>query len=216
MKRIYKLCLFDLDGVIIDSKKNMERSWEAIQAVFDIDIPFSKYFQFIGRPFYDILMLLDLGTRAKSIKKVYDVSSAERLDLINAYDGFPETIRGIKQKGIKIGIVTSKDEERTLAIVKKLNILFDVIECPNDQYRGKPHPDPLLRAILKCKCDPSETLYIGDMEVDYESAKRAGVDYLHADWGYGDYANDMNRVFHPNEIQMIFEDENIADDLKSD
>ena len=33
--------------------------------------------------------------------------------------------------------------------------------------------------------DPIETLYVGDMAADHEAAKRAGVDYAHAEWGYG-------------------------------
>ena len=59
MKRKYKLCLFDLDGVIIDSRSNMERSWSAVQSVFELDSPFEGYFQVIGRPFQDIMSVLD-------------------------------------------------------------------------------------------------------------------------------------------------------------
>jgi phosphoglycolate phosphatase-like HAD superfamily hydrolase len=51
--------------------------------------------------------------------------------------------------------------------------------------RGKPAPDHLLMAMAQAGSDPAETVYIGDMAADHEAARRAGIDYAHADWGYG-------------------------------
>lgn len=199
----YKLILFDLDGVIIDSKTNMEKSWSAVQVAFEIDVPFEKYFELIGPPFNEIVSKLGLSNLSKEIKLVYDVVSSCRIDLVKTYDGIIEVIKLIKQRGIKIGLVTSKDETRTLEIVKKVNILFDVIECPDESKRGKPYPDQILRAILKCQADPIETLYIGDMEVDRECAKRAGIDYIHAEWGYGTSDPEILRASKPSDILNI-------------
>jgi len=199
----HKLVLFDLDGVIIDSKRNMELSWIAVQTVFELKVPFENYFKLIGRPFNDIMAELDLSAAADRIKRVYDVSSSCRIDLVDFYANCPEVIKKIKEKGLRIGIVTSKDEARTLEILKKLDILFDVVECPDGKSRGKPHPDPLFRAMLKCHRDPSETVYVGDMDVDMECAKRAGVDYIHADWGYGDCKSEAARASKPEDILKL-------------
>lgn len=196
----YKLVLFDLDGVIIDSKRNMELSWLAVQTVFELNVPFENYFKLIGRPFNDIMAELDLSALADRIKRVYDVSSSCRIDLIDFYDNCPEVIKKIKENGLRIGIVTSKDEARTLEILKKLDILFDVVECPDGNGRGKPNPDPLFRAMLKCQRDPSETVYVGDMDVDMECAKRAGVDYIHADWGYGNCMAEVMKASKPDDL----------------
>lgn len=201
----YKLVLFDLDGVIIDSKRNMELSWFAVQTVFELNVPFENYFKLIGRPFNDIMAELDLSALADRIKRVYDVSSSCRIDLVDFYDNCPEVIKKIKELGLRIGIVTSKDEDRTLEIIKKLNILFDVVECPDGKGRGKPNPDPLFKAMLKCQRDPSETVYVGDMDVDMECARRAGIDYIHADWGYGSYSLEAMRASKPDDIlSLIF------------
>src|SRR3990167_7393186 len=124
MNSKYRLVLFDLDGVIIDSKRNMELSWLAVQTVFELNVPFEKYFKLIGRPFNDIMVKLGLDSQADRIKRVYDVSSSSRIDLIDFYDNCPEVIRKIKENCIRVGIVTSKDETRTLEIVKRLDI-FD-------------------------------------------------------------------------------------------
>lgn len=203
MSSKYRLVLFDLDGVIIDSKRNMELSWFAVQTVFELNVPFENYFKLIGRPFNDIMAELDLSALADRIKRVYDVSSSCRIDLIDFYDNCPEVIKKIKEKGLRIGIVTSKDETRTLEILKKLDILFDVVECSDGKSRGKPNPDPLFRAMLKCQRDPSETVYVGDMDVDMECAKRAGIDYIHADWGYGDCKSEVMRASKPEDILKL-------------
>ena len=44
-----------MDGVLIDSKGNMSKSWNEVKKVFSIKISFKKYFQNIGRPFQAIL-----------------------------------------------------------------------------------------------------------------------------------------------------------------
>ena len=60
MKIKKELILFDLDGVLIDSKKNMQFAWEAVQDEFKLNIPFESYFKFIGMPFQDILKSLKI------------------------------------------------------------------------------------------------------------------------------------------------------------
>ena len=57
----------------------------------------------------------------------------------------------------------------------------------NDALKGKPAPDHILYAMSELNMNASDTLYIGDMDVDYEAAKRAHVNYAHALWGYGVY-----------------------------
>lgn len=203
MNSKYKLVLFDLDGVIIDSKKNMEISWSSVQSTFEITIPFEKYFAHIGQPFSDIMFKMGLGNLGDKVKRVYDVASCCRMDLIRPYEGCVEVLRTIKKMGMRIGLVTSKDESRTLEIIEKLDLLFDVIECPDGKGRGKPNPDPLLRAILKCQMDPCETVFVGDMEVDKEAAKRAGIDYIHADWGYGSCSGETVRAAKPEDILSL-------------
>ena len=59
------------------------------------------------------------------------------------------------------------------------------MQTPNSCFRGKPAPDHLLSAIAELNIDPKDALYVGDAEVDAMAALRAGVDYCHANWGYG-------------------------------
>ena len=50
-----KLIAFDLDGVLIDSLKNMEMSWDIVKLHHNIEVPFDEYRKHIGKPFFDIL-----------------------------------------------------------------------------------------------------------------------------------------------------------------
>ena len=110
----------------------------------------------------------------------------ERLDLLSFYPHVHRVLDQLISDELKLGIVTSKDKMRTNAILAQLPIQFESIQSPNENLRGKPAPDHLLMAVANSNVDPSETLYIGDMDTDCETAQRAGVDYAHAAWGYGD------------------------------
>ena len=50
-----KLIAFDLDGVLINSIKNMEMSWDIVRLHHKIEVPFEEYKKQIGKPFFDIL-----------------------------------------------------------------------------------------------------------------------------------------------------------------
>lgn len=182
MKKLY---VFDLDGVLIDSKLNMESSWNIVQQRHNIETPFELYFERIGIPFYDILTQLGITENQKAIKHTYDTTSMINSGDVSVYDGVIETITTLKSRGSKVAIVTSKCRERTEKMIGKLPD-FDYIGCPNETFRGKPAPDHLFSAMAYCNTDKEDTVYIGDMHTDYECANRAGVDFIFASYGYGE------------------------------
>lgn len=66
--------------------------------------------------------------------------------------------------------------------------------------RGKPNPDALLQALLRCQMDPSNVVYVGNMPVDEQVSRKAGLDCLHAGKGYGERSKDPIRVDKPEAI----------------
>jgi phosphoglycolate phosphatase len=180
-----RLVLFDLDGVLLDSRENMRRSWKKVSEQFGTNVSFEQYFNEIGRPFFAIMERLDLSEHAAAIEAVFRVASMENLDVLRFYPRVPETLRQLEDAKLKMGIVTSKDQLRTNAILAMLPVTFTCVHAPDGKMRGKPAPDHLLMAMAQTGVDPIETLYVGDMAADHEAAKRAGVDYAHAEWGYG-------------------------------
>ena len=190
---IKKLVLFDLDGVILDSKHNMSIAWTATCDKHNLNISFNDYFTNIGRPFKDILTILKIVANQDNIHKTFHDASAILIDKSVFFKQVKQTLQQLVDTNIKIGIVTSKDEDRTHKILQLLPIKFDIVQTPNSQLRGKPAPDHLLYAMAKQNVDPKHTIYIGDMDVDHQAAQRAGIDYIHVLWGYG-HCNDKNTV----------------------
>ena len=67
----YKLFIFDLDGVIFNSKSNMKKSWLTVKKKYNIKISFVKYFENIGEPFENILLKLGIFKNTRGIKSTY-------------------------------------------------------------------------------------------------------------------------------------------------
>ncbi|HVJ46399.1 MAG TPA: HAD-IA family hydrolase [Luteolibacter sp.] len=180
-----KLILFDLDGVLLDSRTNMEHAWAAVRKKTGITVPFENYFALIGRPFRDILDRIGLKENQAAIEQAYMAASLYFLSNASFYEGTKEALQELAAGGRKLGIVTSKDAVRTKAVIEQLGVEFSTIQCPTKPFRGKPAPDHLLLAMAESGEDPADTVYIGDMDTDYRAAVRAGIDYIHASWGYG-------------------------------
>lgn len=181
-----KMVAFDLDGVLLDTKENMRRAWECTAREFGYDVPFEAYFREIGKPFADILTALGIQDRHGRMAEVYASASLKYADNVALVDGATEALKRIKQAGLKTAIVTSKDRERTEYMIESFRRYVDHIVCPEERLRGKPAPDQILAACVSANVDPADVLYVGDMAVDHECARRAGVAYAHAAWGYGE------------------------------
>ncbi len=179
-----KIILFDLDGVIIDSKSNMRHSWNFVRKKYGINNHFNEYFKLIGIDFHNILIKMKICNNKNKIEKDYIAESQKNIKKIKLFTAVKKVLFILNKKGVKIGIVTSKDYKRTLKILNKFNLKFDIIRCANQNYKSKPNPHKILSAIKELKKTRKETLYIGDMLVDKLTAKKAKVDYIHANYGY--------------------------------
>jgi phosphoglycolate phosphatase len=179
-----KIILFDLDGVIIDSKSNMKHSWNFVKKKYGINNHFNEYFRLIGIDFHNILMKMKINNNRVKIEKDYIAESQRNIKKIKLFTSVKKVLSILNEKGLKIGIVTSKDCKRTQKILNRFNLKFDIIRCANQNYKSKPNPHKILSAIKELKISRKKTLYIGDMFVDELTAKNAKVDYIHANYGY--------------------------------
>jgi HAD superfamily hydrolase (TIGR01549 family) len=187
-----RLVLFDLDGVLLHSQENMRQAWDVVLKKTSVNRPFEDYFALIGRPFKDIMSFLGVTQDIERIEKIYMTASFDFLSQATFFPGVRETLAEIQRRGFKMGVVTSKDAPRTKAVLSQLDVHFVTVQCPNGKLRGKPAPDHLLVAMAEAGEDPCDSLFIGDMVTDWECAKRAGVDYAHAGWGYGEALPSMS------------------------
>ena len=194
-----KTYIFDLDGVIIDSKHMMEQSWNTCMLEHKLTQTFDDYFKQIGKPFRDIMKELNVEN-VEAVKHTYDKASLELMEYcLEFYDGVEDTLREIK-KNSKIAVVTSKTAERTNVILDHLDVEFDYVVSPKKGLRGKPAPDQILFCLAMTQTDPKDAVYIGDMQVDYEAATRAGIDFIHASYGYGKCDHSVKSIENLNSL----------------
>jgi len=180
-----KLFLFDVDGVLFNTKHNMENSWKKVCSKFKINKRFSNYFNLVGLPFYEILKKLKIKKNIENIKKYYSEQSVMNNELIKIYPNVKSTIDELKNRGDIVGIVTSKDYKRTKILFKKFNLVFKIIECHSKKKRGKPYPDLINNAVKKANIDKKNVFYIGDTFFDFLTAKNAKIKFIFANYGYG-------------------------------
>ena len=98
-------------------------------------------------------------------------------NLTTLYESVPATIEALRERGLRLGIVSTKYRRRINEILEREALLhgFQVVIGGEDVEQHKPHPEGLLEAIERLKCSPASTLYVGDSVVDAELARRAGV-----------------------------------------
>ena len=188
MRPKIKLIIFDLDGVLINSKNNMRFAWNAVLKKFKLNVSFNEYFKYIGIPFEEILTKFKIHVKYhKKIKNIFSTASIKNIKKINLYPNVINVIDLLKKTNIKLSIVTSKDKLRSKKIVKRLKININQIFSPEKTLRGKPHPDQLIKSLKINQVKPEEAIYVGDTKFDFMAAKKAKIKFLYANYGYGKY-----------------------------
>ncbi|MGN1044366.1 MAG: HAD family hydrolase [Candidatus Methanomethylophilaceae archaeon] len=96
------------------------------------------------------------------------------------YDGVIDMLRCFRAHGIRIAVVSTKYGDRIREIFEANGVpdLVDLIIGADDVDREKPDPEGLFRAMERFGVTPSETVFVGDTDVDAEAAYRAGVDFV--------------------------------------
>ncbi len=198
-KRNKSFLIFDLDGVIFDSKKNMESAWNKTSKKFKLKVSFNSYFQKIGMPFLKILETLGIEQNPK-IYKCFREASLKKINLIKPYKDVLKVFKFLEKENIKFSIVTSKDYKRSKFLLKKFKIKPTTIHCPNKRLRGKPYPDQLIYSLKRNNFTAKNSYFIGDTNIDFLAAKRAKINFIFAKYGYG-----KNNKLYKNKISNFRE-----------
>jgi pyrophosphatase PpaX len=113
------------------------------------------------------------------------------LSTVELYEGATETLKSLKKKGTTLTLVTSSPRhllDRALG-AHDLGPFFDSIVAGDDGFGHKPSPLPFKAALERVGATPSETLNIGDSQVDIQAGKSSGCQTC---W----FAPDHNSLFH--------------------
>jgi HAD superfamily hydrolase (TIGR01509 family) len=179
-QNIYKAIIFDMDGVIINSKDHVEVFWLKKLKEYGIYIPEEeREKRFHGRParptVNDLFAELSEETREEIIEECaeYD-ASVESYPMIPGVDDF---IKKCVDAGIRIGLVTSAlpgKVDRMLAGLSLSNP-FECMVTANLVTNGKPDPECYLLAAEKLGIDPESMVVFEDSVSGVKSASDAGA-----------------------------------------
>lgn len=188
-----KYALFDLDGTITDPKEGITKSVAYSLKKFGIDVQdLDTLCTFIGPPLYASYENFYGFSHEQALEAVEEYRVYYRKQGIfecSVYDGIPELLKKLKEKGIKIILSTSKPEEFAASILKHFDILkyFDIVAGSEMNGPRVEKADVIRYAISQISdFEPQEAVMIGDRKFDYEGASEFGIPCILIGFGYGE------------------------------
>lgn len=110
-------------------------------------------------------------------------------DKTKTYDGISELLAELKKAGFKTAVVTNKADFAAQALCKEIfGDLITVTVGANENIRHKPYPDGTLKALELLNSSSDKACFVGDSDVDAQTAKNAGIDFIGVLWGFRDRA----------------------------
>ena len=184
--------LFDLDGTLLDTARDLGNALNYVLAKYDF--PLCSYEQYRPIASDGSLGLLNLGFGDQLGKFDFDVLRQQFLDYYNdnicidtvPFEGVIPLIAELDRKDLPWGIVTNKPGWLTDVLLPNFDAFANCkIAISGDTLaQRKPHPEPLLHAAKALGIDPLDTWYVGDAERDIEAANAANMISVVADYGY--------------------------------
>lgn len=183
--------IFDLDGTLLDTLSDLTAAVNHALALHGLPAKTKDdvrrclgngYARLIG----DVTGYGETDERTRAILADFQAYYEQHLaDLTAPYEGIIPLLKTLRQRGAKIGIVSNKGNEAVQQLSARFfGGLIDVAVGESQTVRRKPNPDALLEVMRTLSCTPTDALYIGDSEVDIETARRAGIPCLSCTWGF--------------------------------
>ncbi|MGW2327802.1 HAD family hydrolase [Streptomyces sp. NPDC001700] len=177
--------LFDLDGVLLDSREAMLATLAGVataalgRRVTVADLPPDA----LTSPRVEVLAGLGV-TEPDTLCEIWWDPALATATGTTLFPGVLEGLMAIKDAGIATGLVTLQTRTRlSWLLPPPVLALLDVTVCREDA-EPKPAPDGLLLALGKLGAAPSEAVFLGDTTGDIAAARAADITPLGAGWGY--------------------------------
>jgi HAD superfamily hydrolase (TIGR01509 family) len=181
--------LYDLDGVIVDSRTVVTNALRDVAAaVLGTAPPYERVRDLAYLPPVDVLQLLGVPEPARVFDARFDAAYAAHAHHARLVPGITEVMTLLKASGLRQAIVTLQ-RRRRIAMLDLGDILslVDTIVCFEDAP-PKPAPDPLWLALHRLDTRPAHAIFVGDTASDLQAGDAAGVRTGGATWGYRDAA----------------------------
>lgn len=169
-------CMFDLDGVLIDSERMYTKIWEAIEDQWPTGVDNFAY-KIKGTTLEDILdhYFPDENVRAQVVKELYRLES---LMIYQPMPGAMELLDNLRSRNIPVALVTSSNDlkmQHLWSDMPELKEKFDVIITGDEVTHSKPNPEGYLTAAHRLGVDPKQCVVFEDSLQGVKAGKAAGA-----------------------------------------
>ena len=183
--------IFDMDGTILNTLGDLADAGNHICAAHDWPTyPVEAYKKMVGN---GIAMLVRRFVPAGLSEEEISAALAEfsiyynahKEDKTTPYSGIPEVIGLLKQAGIKVGVLTNKNNDMAEEVAERYYPgVFDAVQGVLPDVPVKPHPAMLELVMEKLGAVPETTLFVGDSNVDIQTGKNGGLTTCGVLWGF--------------------------------
>ncbi|HEA47026.1 MAG TPA: HAD family hydrolase [bacterium] len=175
--------LFDFDGTLVQLNLDFPKIYRGVYSIV------RRYG--VDPTLYQDLFLIELVERitqelmghkpeeakrfnkeAEGFLRAREIAAAKEAEVV---PGACQTLKRLKERGIRIGIVTRNCKEAVRIGLGKNNFIYDLLLTRDDIRPVKPEPHSLERALKVLKSKPEETIMIGDHPIDIKVGKKVGV-----------------------------------------
>lgn len=188
----FKGAIFDLDGTLVDSLEDLADSMNKV--LLDNNLPthsLTTYKSFIGKGILNLVRvslpetIQDEKTIMSYYNQMIEVYSDNCTVKTRPYDGIIDLIKELKEREVKLAVFSNKADEFTKKIVQTLMPdYFDMIVGLTIEAHKKPDPTGALKISEYFNIKPENIIYIGDTDVDMQTAQNANMYSVGALWGF--------------------------------
>ena len=187
----YKAIIFDLDGTLLDTLKDLQEGTNYALRVNGMpERTLDEIRRFVGSGARKLIERVIPGCEKEGVyeKVMGDFAFYYKehcKDNTAPYPGIMELLKELKRRGYALGVVSNKPD---FAVQELIPEYFpDIFSSVTGERKGvakKPAPDLIWEAMKKLNASKEESVYIGDSEVDIEAAKNAGLPCISVAWGF--------------------------------
>lgn len=190
---MYRAVIFDLDGTLLDTLEDLRDGVN--HALFLRGYPkrsLEEIRRFVGNGIAKLIeRAVPEGTSEQERKEVLadfrEYYTKHCRVKTGPYEGIMELLQYLKKQGILMGIVSNKNDAAVKELTKYYFADYIDIEVAIGEREGigkKPAPDSVFEAMRILGVEKEETVYVGDSDVDRETAKNAGLACISVTWGF--------------------------------
>ena len=189
-----KYAIFDLDGTLLDTITTITYYVNLVISRYGIrNISEDECKYFVGNGAKKLIDRtlesrgIEDGELAHKIWEEYNLEyNANTLYLTSPYDGIEALLHSLKDRGVKLAVLSNKPDFATVNIIPSFFPgLFDAVHGARDSVALKPAPDGVFEICKELSASPAEVMYVGDTGVDMQTGRNAGAALtVGVTWGF--------------------------------